>query len=97
LADETENADRLSATFRFRAYADALDERGLGDLRRLARYLKENVERDAELLIFGFADTSGNYNDNLVLSEQRAQSIADRLTSLGVEVSAVAGLVRRHL
>ncbi|MEM8951877.1 MAG: phosphate ABC transporter substrate-binding/OmpA family protein [Pseudomonadota bacterium] len=97
LLGETADASRLSATFRFRPSIsnldekDALDNRALRDLGRLARYLEQPIEDGAKLLLFGFADSSGDYGANLALSEKRAKAIADKLASLGIDASAVRG------
>lgn len=97
LVGETADASRLSATFRFRSgigdldEEDALDNRALRDLGRLARYLEKPIEDGAKLLLFGFADAAGDYGFNLALSEKRARAIATKLASLGVEASAVEG------
>lgn len=97
LVEATENAVRLSTTFRFQSgivalgESNALDSSAQQDLLRLARHMKKAGNRDAELLLFGFADASGDYALNLALSQLRAQSIAEKLASLGVETSIVVG------
>ena len=97
LIEDTENAKRLSATFRFQSgisdlgERNALDNRGQRDLSRLARYLQETDKGQSEVLVFGFADASGDYDLNLEISLQRAQSIANKLAALGVAVSLVTG------
>lgn len=94
----TQNAIRVSSTFRFTTgssnvgEASGLDNRAQRDLSRLANFMKTSAARDTEVLVFGFADSAGEYDLNLALSQQRAQSVADQLASLGVTVSVVAGL-----
>jgi len=97
LITQTRNAARLSATFRFSTgssdagEAYGLDKRAQRDLTRLVSYLKTDVPEGTELLVFGFADASGDYGNNLALSASRAQSVADKLAALGVPISTVAG------
>ena len=55
------------------------------------------IEKNASLLVTGYADTSGNADANLKLSERRAQAVADELVRLGVnpqriEVVAAGGV-----
>lgn len=97
LIEETSEASRLSATFRFRQDVgdleqdDALDNRALRDLMRLAPYLAEQTAKGAEFMVLGYADAAGDYDYNLALSERRAQTIAGKLASLGAEATLVEG------
>jgi phosphate transport system substrate-binding protein len=94
---ETRNAARLSSTFHFSTgtsdvgEAYGLDNRSQRDLTRLVNYLEAEMPKDTEVLVFGFADSSGDYQANLNLSRQRAQSIADKLAAFGIPVSLVSG------
>lgn len=78
----TDGAERLSVTFRFPVGGIVLDGRAETDIRRLAAYMKKRPER--ELLLLGFADSTGAYGANKSLSRRRARVIADRLAELGV-------------
>ncbi len=97
LVEETENAVQLSTTFYFDSGTSNVDEkygldnRAQRDLSRLARFIEADVRNGAQLLVFGFADASGDYDINLALSTQRAQSVADKLAILGIPISVVAG------
>jgi len=97
LVEETENAIQLSTTFYFNSETSnveekyTLDNRAQRDLSRLARSIKANVQSGAELLVFGFADASGDYDSNFALSTQRAQSVADKLAVFDIPISVVAG------
>lgn len=92
-----EDAVRLSVTFRFETGGlsidgqNGLDNRAQRDLIRLVDYLRTEAPDGAEVLLFGFADATGDYQSNLSLSLERAQSVADKLVSLGVEPAIVAG------
>ena len=55
------------------------------------------IEKNASVLVTGYADKSGNPDANLKLSERRAKAVADELVRLGVdpqriEVVAVGGV-----
>ncbi|MEM7042126.1 MAG: phosphate ABC transporter substrate-binding/OmpA family protein [Pseudomonadota bacterium] len=97
LIEEADDAVRLSTTFHFRSGTAAIDEaysldnRAQRDLTRLVRYLETDVDSGFELLVFGFADASGDYEANLALSQQRAQSVADKLAAFGVPITSVIG------
>lgn len=97
LLDLVQNAVRLSATFRFSASTSSIDEqysldnRAQRDLARVVNFLRNETPDGTEVFIFGFADASGDYASNLALSRQRAQSVADKLASLGVPISVIAG------
>ena len=92
-----EDAVRLSVTFRFDTGGpsisgqNGLDNRAQRDLVRLVNYLRTEAPDDAEILLFGFADATGDYDRNLVLSTARAESVANMLISLGVTPDVVAG------
>lgn len=97
LLDLVQNAVRLSATFRFSASTSSIDEqysldnRAQRDLARVVNFLRNETPAGTEVFILGFADTSGDYASNLALSRLRAQSVADKLASLGVPITAIAG------
>ena len=55
------------------------------------------IEKNASVLVTGYADKSGNADANMKLSERRAQAVADELVRLGVnrqriEVVAAGGV-----
>ena len=55
------------------------------------------IEKNASVLVIGYADKSGNADANMKLSERRAQAVADELVRLGVnpqriEVVAAGGV-----
>ena len=97
LLDLIQDAVRLSATFHFTSGAGdvgeshRLQDRAQRDLTRVISYLQSSAPLGTEVLVLGFADASGDYGLNLDLSRQRAQSVADKLASLGVPISAVEG------
>ncbi len=94
---DTMRATRLTATFRFRSGIgnledeNALDNRALRDLDRLARFLDKPLSDGQELLLFGFADATGDYDANLALSEARASAVANKLATRGINAAFVKG------
>lgn len=82
----TDGATRLSVTFRFRRGQAILDNRALADIARLKAYLDSSEGRSRNVMLLGFSDSDGNYDANLNLSRLRAQSIADKLAPLSIQV-----------
>ena len=55
------------------------------------------IEKNASVLVTGYADKSGNADANMKLSERRAKAVADELVRLGVnrqriEIVAAGGV-----
>lgn len=70
--------DRLSTTFRFRTASSKLDERGRIDMQRLIDYLSDQPA-GTQVLLVGFTDDVGPFDNNLALSKERAQDAFDAL------------------
>ena len=77
------NAKRLSVTFRFQVASAMLDNKARQDGTRLARYLEKNAPK-GELLLIGFADSTGDFYYNKKLSHQRAKQAEALLRGNGV-------------
>ena len=65
-----------------------LNPNGMATVRKLAEVMMQNPDRT--VLVEGFTDSTGSHAHNQDLSERRAQSVAQALTSLGVERQRVA-------
>jgi phosphate transport system substrate-binding protein len=89
--DITTGATRLSVTFRFKSGSARLDNRALRDIKRLAGHMKSDLGRGEQLMLLGFADATGAYGNNLVLSEARALSVAKQLAWSGVRPAVIKG------
>ncbi len=87
----TEGAARLSITFRFKPGSAQLDNRAIGDIKRLAAYIKSDKVKDEQLMLLGFTDAHGVYEQNLALSRSRAQSVASQLAWSGIRNVLVKG------
>jgi phosphate transport system substrate-binding protein len=84
-------ACRLSMDFRFEHGSTQLDTRALSDLPRIVA-LKGRAEYAARsLLLFGFSDGTGSRNDDLWLSQERADIVAGQLRARGLRVDVSRG------
>ena len=74
--------------------ADVIASRDMLSVKSLAQLA---IEKNASVLVTGYADKSGSAETNMKLSERRAQAVADELVRLGVnrqriEVVAAGGV-----
>lgn len=76
--------DRLSTTLRFRSGSFRLDRKELNDISRLISALAEMPE-GTRVAVVGFTDDIGTFEQNLQLSQQRAQSVADSIVEISGE------------
>jgi phosphate transport system substrate-binding protein len=83
LNEATSGAARLSITFRFQPGSDALDNRAVADLRRLAETLRSPAFAKARVTLIGFSQAMGDYEGNRELSRDRAEAVRKRLTEAG--------------
>lgn len=90
LADVLTGARKLSSTLRFAANKGELGKQSQESMEGLLEAL-DGKARDVDILVLGFADTSGDYESNLRLSAQRAQAIASVLEDGGLAVDLAAG------
>ena len=74
--------DRLSTTFRFATGSARLDERGRIDMARLIEYL-EGQPQGTEVLMVGFTDDVGRFENNRILAEGRAAQVLDEIRAAG--------------
>lgn len=73
------NAQRLSATLRFRTGASVLDSRAQADVRRLGEYLASGNFSNKEVLLLGFTDSVGRGDLNRTLSQRRAEQVLEAI------------------
>jgi phosphate transport system substrate-binding protein len=79
LIDDFRNGERLSATLRFEPASAQLDSESVQSLLRLLQYL-ENVDMGGrQVLLAGFTDTSGQFDQNRKLSLARATAVREAL------------------
>jgi phosphate transport system substrate-binding protein len=86
-----QDAERLPFNFRFRTGSDELDTKAYRDLGRLAQFMGDRSYQNRQVLLLGFADSTGRVEKNLELSRRRAHSVERELRSEGIRVGAVEG------
>lgn len=79
LIDDFRNGQRLSATLRFEPASAVLDSESVQSLLRLLQYLENNDLGGQQILLAGFTDTSGAFDQNRSLSFLRANAVRDAL------------------
>jgi phosphate transport system substrate-binding protein len=79
LIDDFRNGERLSATLRFEPGSVRLDSGSVQNLLRLLQYLENNNVGSQQILLAGFTDTSGAFDQNRSLSFLRANAVRDGL------------------
>jgi phosphate transport system substrate-binding protein len=81
-----ERAERLSISFRFRSNSTRLDTKAWQDVLRLAEHMR-TVARNRKVLLLGFADSQGTFDDNLALAQARAEEVRTSLLGSGAGLS----------
>ncbi len=76
------NAERLSTTFRFRSGSSELDNKALQDIGRLASLIERNAAAGRRLLLIGFADSYGPFEENRRLSLVRARTVRSAIQAV---------------
>ena len=86
-------AKRLSVNFRFNTGSNQLDNRALADLDRVTEFLISNSTstNPSKLVLIGFADNVGDPSSNVVLSKERANSVASALKPRGITPGRITG------
>jgi phosphate transport system substrate-binding protein len=79
LIDDFRNGERLSATLRFEPGSAQLDSESVQSLLRLLQYLENTDIKGQQILLAGFTDTSGPFEQNRQLSLSRAKAVRDAL------------------
>lgn len=82
---------RLSLNFRFGAGLSFLDSRAERDLQRLAAFMQQPEQRGQRLKLIGFTDAGDLAYAQEMISIDRAEYIAHRLSALGVPIDRVRG------
>jgi phosphate transport system substrate-binding protein len=87
----TRGAQRLSLDFCFRTGSSQLDNKALADIDRVTTLLSDLHYSGQNVLLLGFADSTGTAGKNLVLSKDRSQAVSDQFTQRGVQPGLVTG------
>ena len=71
---------RLSTTFRFETATYALDSKAAADVGRLRELLEKPEYKSKTVILAGFADGVGRFDNNLALSQRRAEAVQAALS-----------------
>ena len=88
----TAAAVEIPTRFRFRTNSNDLDNRANRDIGRIAYLLSQPAYQGKEVILIGFADSSGSPKHNLELSQSRADTVKQILAEEGVTVRVVEGV-----
>lgn len=89
----TEGARRVSVNFRFGSGLTYLDGKALRDLQRLVDFLGSDAMRGQDVALIGFSDAKEvSPIDAILLSNDRADFIAQQLNRAGAPVRRVRGM-----
>jgi phosphate transport system substrate-binding protein len=83
--------DPVSFSFYFNSGSDALDNKALVDVGRLVDIMSAPANRTKEIVLAGFADSTGDPGTNQRLSENRAKAAASELQAQGITVKETLG------
>jgi phosphate transport system substrate-binding protein len=83
--------DQAKFNFYFNTGSDVLDNKALVDVGRLVESLSAGAQKNREIILAGFADSTGDRQLNLTLSEDRAKSVARELEAQGIRVKETIG------
>lgn len=81
-ASLTQDAQRLSVSFRFRPDISELDSKAQRDLDRVIHFLARNPGQ--RVMLLGFTDNNGNPQQNQKTSKKRAQIVERELMARGI-------------
>jgi phosphate transport system substrate-binding protein len=87
----TAGAQRLSLNFRFRTGSSELDNKAIVDLDRVVTFISDLRYSGKDVLLFGFADSTGSEAANDRLAKERAQTVADQFAQRGLKAGLVTG------
>ncbi len=87
----TAGAERLSLDFRFRVGHSELDNKAIVDLDRVGTFIGDLHYTGDNIMLFGFADSTGQRQANQTLSEDRARAVDAQLRQRGLKAGVVRG------
>ena len=87
----TRGAERLSLNFRFRTGSANLDNKAIADLDRVVTFLTDLKYSGRNVILIGFADSTGADPINVALSKNRAKAVADQFSPRGLDVGLITG------
>lgn len=87
----TAGAQRLTLNFRFRTGSSELDNKALVDLDRVISFISDLHYSGKDVMLFGFADSTGSDAVNEKLSKDRARAVSDQFEQRGLKAGNVTG------
>jgi phosphate transport system substrate-binding protein len=87
----TSGAQRLTLNFRFRAGSSELDNKALVDLDRVVSFISDLRYSGKDVMLFGFADSTGRDAANETLSKDRARTVSGQFEQRGLKAGGVTG------
>lgn len=87
----TENSNRLTTNFRFRADSKELDNKALDDLLRLSEFMALPENQNRKLILIGFSNKQRDEFKARLQSEARVIKVKRELAKIGVNSSALTG------
>jgi len=87
----TEGAERLSLNLRFRKGGKDLDNKARLDLDRVVNFITDLKFTGQNILLFGFANDGIDNEENVALSKERAQLVAEQFKRRGLTPIVVTG------
>jgi outer membrane protein OmpA-like peptidoglycan-associated protein len=83
-------ANQLSRVFRFRSNRATLDAQATDALDVVASTLRDLFDfSKVEIIVAGYADSTGTEDNDLILSKQRAETVKNELVKRNVEVTQI--------
>ncbi len=89
--EQVQGARKLSEVVQFNEGGANLSVRAREKLKASYEFLRGVSDDGRDILVFGFADAAGPYQDNINLAQQRAQVVARILGDEGLTVARVMG------
>jgi len=83
--------DQASFNFYFNTGSDVLDNKALVDVGRLVGLLSASANRTKQVVLAGFADSTGDAQSNVALSVNRARAAGRELEAQGIRVKDTMG------
>lgn len=87
----TAGAQRLSLNFRFLTGSSQLDNKALVDLDRVISFISDLRYSGNEVMLFGFADSTGTDAVNDRLSRDRARAVGEQFDQRGLKAGLITG------
>jgi phosphate transport system substrate-binding protein len=87
----TQGTTESDFVFYFKVGSDTLDNKAFVDIGRLVAAMRLPANRDQQIVLAGFTDSTGSHAKNQTLSEARAHTVQHELTSRGVKVKEALG------